>query len=199
MGPYMTLFTMDPVTGYLYYQATIKIDDHQSTNGPAIAPGVAGPTMNGVLTSVLPNARQMIVESGFRGCDSRGRHGPEAFGGITWNPQAGVGGAFMVSITDVQNNPPICYIASFDNLCGPPTTNPGTTTIITAANASTLATVPPGAGAFSQNFQGQSYIPGPWLGCNLATGSGPGASPRRVAIQQRVGACIPHRPRRRPI
>ena len=41
--PYMTLFTMDPTTGYLTYQATIKIDDHKSTNGPAIPPGVAGP------------------------------------------------------------------------------------------------------------------------------------------------------------
>ena len=40
----MTLFTMDPTTGYLTYQATIKIDDHQSTNGPAIPPGVAGPS-----------------------------------------------------------------------------------------------------------------------------------------------------------
>ena len=37
--------------------------------------------------------------------------------------------------------------------------------------------VPPGPGAFSQNFQGQSYIPGPWLGCNPATGSGPGCDP----------------------
>jgi hypothetical protein len=89
--PYMTLFAMDPTTGYLYYQATIKIDDHESTNGPAIPPGVAGPLVNGVLTSVLPNARQMIVESGFRGCDNKGRHGPE-LGQVVWNPQAGVGG-----------------------------------------------------------------------------------------------------------
>ena len=28
-GPYMTLFSMDPATGYLTYQATIKVDDHQ--------------------------------------------------------------------------------------------------------------------------------------------------------------------------
>jgi hypothetical protein len=175
-GPYMTLFTMDRSNGYLYYQATIKIDDHNSTNGPAIPPGVAGPLVNGVLTSVLPNARQMVVESGFRGCDLKGRHGP-GLGQVVWNPQAGVGGAFMIAIPNVTNNPPICYIASLDNLCGPPTTNPGTTTIVTAANASTMATVPPGPGAFSQNFQGQSYIPGPWLGCNLATGAGPGCNP----------------------
>jgi hypothetical protein len=178
----MTLFTMDPTTGYLTYQATIKIDDHQSTNGPAIPPGVAGPKVpttafpGGTLTSVLPNARLMIVESGFRGCDNKGRHGPE-LGQIVWNPQAGVGGAFMMAIPNVLNNPPICYIASLDNLCGPPSTNPGTTTIITATNASTTATVPPGPGAFSQNFWGQNYIPGPWLGCNLATGSGPGCDP----------------------
>jgi hypothetical protein len=165
--PYMTLFTMDPATGYLTYQATIKIDDHQSTNGPLIAPGANGPLVpttafpGGTLTSVLPNARQMIVESGFRGCDSKGRHGP-ALGQVVWNPQAGVGGAFMVAIPNVLNNPPICYIASLNNLCGPPTTNGGAT-VITAANASTLATVPPGPGAFSQNFMGQSYIPGPWL------------------------------------
>jgi hypothetical protein len=119
----------------------------------------------------------MIVESGFRGCDNKGRHGPEAFAGIAWSPQAGVGGAFLVTIPNVQNNPPICYIASLDNLCGPPTTNPGTIHIITKDNAKTDATVPPGPGAFSQNFQGQSYIPGPWLGCNLGTGQGPGCQP----------------------
>jgi hypothetical protein len=176
--PYMTLFTMDPTTGYLYYSATIRIDEHQSTNGPAIPPGVAGTNAQvPAITSVLPNARQMVVESGFRGCDNKGRHGPESFGGIAWSPQAGVGGAFMVTIPNVLNNPPICYIASLDNLCGPPTTNPGTTTIITAANASTMATIPPGPGAFSQNFMGQSYIPGPWLGCDLATGQGPGCVP----------------------
>jgi hypothetical protein len=118
----------------------------------------------------------MIVESGFRGCDNRGRHGPE-LGQLVWNPQAGVGGAFMMAIPNVLNNPPICYIASLDNLCGPPTTNPGSINIITKANAKTDATVPPGPGAFSQNFQGQSYIPGPWIGCNLASGSGPGCQP----------------------
>jgi hypothetical protein len=32
----MTLFTMDPTTGYLTYQATISIDDHQSTSGAQI-------------------------------------------------------------------------------------------------------------------------------------------------------------------
>ncbi len=67
-----------------------------------------------------------------------------------------------MAIPNVLNNPPICYIASLNNLCGPPTTNGGAT-VITAANASTTATVPPGPGAFSQNFMGQSYIPGPWL------------------------------------
>ena len=44
--PYMTLFTMDPATGYLTYQATIKIDDHNATmvrrspgaNGPLVPP-----------------------------------------------------------------------------------------------------------------------------------------------------------------
>jgi hypothetical protein len=178
---------LDPSTGFLTYQATLKIDDHNSTNGPAIPPGVAGPLVNGALTSVLPNARQMIVESGFRGCDNKGRHGPEE-GQIVWNPQTGVGGAFMIAIPNVNNNPPICYIASLDNLCGPPTTNPGNTTIITAANASTLATVPPGPGAFSQNFQGQSYIPGPWLGCNLATGAGPGCDPGQGGYP--AGGCI---------
>jgi hypothetical protein len=75
-----------------------------------------------------------------------------------WSPQAGVGGAFLVTIANVLNNPPICYIASLDNLCGPPTTNPGTTTIITAANASTMATVTPGPGAFSQNATARSPI-----------------------------------------
>ena len=103
----------------------------------------------------------MIVESGFRGSDSKGRHGPESFGGITWSPQAGVGGAFLVTIPNVLNNPPICYIASLDNLCGPPTTNPGTTTIITAANAPVMATIPPGPGAFSQNFWANPTYPGP--------------------------------------
>jgi hypothetical protein len=162
-GPYMTLFAMDPGTGYLYYQATIKIDDHQSTNGPAIPPGVAGPLVNGVLTSVLPNARQMVVESGFRGCDLKGRHGPE-LGQVAWNPQAGVGGAFMIAIPNVNNNPPICYIASLDNLCGPPTTGTGAGgVILTATNAAALALIPPGPGAFSQNFQALS-----------ATSQGPG-------------------------
>ena len=122
----------------------------------------------------------MIVESGFRGCDGKGRHGPE-LGQIVWNPQAGVGGAFMMAIPNVLNNPPICYIASLDNLCGPPTTNPGpiATTIITAANVTTFpcpgstCIIPPGPGAYSQDFQGQSYIPGPWMGCSLSTGTGP--------------------------
>ena len=192
-SPMLTLFAMDTTTGYLYYQATIKVDDHNATNGPAIPPGIPGPTLNGALTSVLPNARLMVVESGFRGCDLKGRHGPEAFGGITWSPQAGVGGAFLVSITGVGNNPPICYIASLDNLCGPSTTNPGTTTVITSANAAIacpgptcLATVPPGPGAFLQNFMGQSYIPGPWLGCALTTGSGPGCVPGQGGA---VGGC----------
>ena len=85
----------------------------------------------------------MIVESGFRGCDSKGRHGPE-LGQVVWNPLAGVGGAFLVAIPNVLNNPPICYIASLDNLCGPPTTN--TTGVVitgeTSGNASTMATVP---------------------------------------------------------
>ena len=71
------------------------------------------------MSSVLPNAREMIVESGFRGCDNKGRHGPD-LGEMLWDPQAGVGGAFMVAIPNVLNNPPICYIASLNNLCGPP-------------------------------------------------------------------------------
>jgi hypothetical protein len=170
-GPYLTLFSMDPGTGHLTYQATIKIDDHNSTNGPAIPPGVAGPMVPvgsppaPALTSVLPNARQMIVESGFRGCDSKGRHGPEAFGNVVWDPQAGVGGAFLVAIPNVLNNPPICYIASLDNLCGPPTTNTNGV-VITAANVTAqpvAVVVPPGPGAFSQNFWVQSYVPGPWI------------------------------------
>ena len=33
----MTLFVMDPTTGYLTYQATIKIDDHNATMGPTIS------------------------------------------------------------------------------------------------------------------------------------------------------------------
>jgi hypothetical protein len=204
--PYMTLFTMDPTTGYLYYQASIKIDDHNSTNGPAIPPGVAGTTLNGSLTSVLPNARLMIVESGFRGCDNKGRHGPEAFGGITWNPQAGVGGAFMVTITSVQNNPPICYIASppnqSANLCGPPTTGPannGSNTKIDVTNAAVLAPVPPGPGAFSQDFMGQSYIPGPWLGCVTIAGTstGPGCVPSQGGAP--TGGCIYPSPTPAPV
>ena len=102
----------------------------------------------------------MIVESGFRGCDNKGRHAGE-LGEVTWNPKAGVGGAFLMAIPNVLNNPPICYIASVNNLCGPPTTNTGVP--ITVTTALTTATVPPGPGAFSVNFQGQSYIPGPWL------------------------------------
>jgi hypothetical protein len=156
--PYMTLFVMDPTTGYLTYQATIKIDDHNATMGSTINAANTLPG-NTPMSSVLPNAREMIVESGFRGCDNKGRHGPD-LGEMQWNPQAGVGGAFMVAIPNVLNNPPICYIASLNNLCGPPTTS---ATVITATNASTTAPVPPGPGAFAQNFMGQSYIPGPWL------------------------------------
>jgi hypothetical protein len=76
----------------------------------------------------------------------------------------------MVTVTSVLNNPPICYMPYTNNTCGPPTTGFGTTpnTIITAANASTLASVPPGPGAYSQQFMGQNYIPGPWLGCTTA-------------------------------
>ncbi len=158
-SPYMTLFTMDPTTGYLTYRATIKIDDHNSTNGAAIGTGSTGPTVPGS-PGALPNARLMIVESGFRGCDNKGRHGPD-LGQITWNPKAGAGGAFMMAIPNVLNNPPICYLASpSGNLCGPPTTS---ATAITVTTAAATATVPPGPGAFAVNFMGQSYIPGPWL------------------------------------
>jgi hypothetical protein len=41
-----------------------------------------------------------------------------------WSPQAGVGGAFLVTIANVLNNPPICYIASPDNLCAHPRPTP---------------------------------------------------------------------------
>src|SRR5580704_41945 len=108
----------------------------------------------------MPNARQMIVESGFRACDNKGRRGPD-LGQITWNPKAGVGGAFMMAIPNALNNPPICYLASMNNLCGPPTTNAGSP--ITVTTAAATAPVPPGPGAFAVNFWGQSYIPGPWL------------------------------------
>jgi hypothetical protein len=158
--PYMTLFTMDPTTGYLTYRATIRIDDHQSTSGAQI--GTNG-SVNGPVPGspgALPNARQMIVESGFRGCDNKGRRGPE-LGQITWNPKAGVGGAFLMAIPNVLNNPPICYLASMNNLCGPPTTNAGAP--ITVTTAAATAPVPPGPGAFAVNFWAQSYIPGPWL------------------------------------
>jgi hypothetical protein len=51
-----------------------------------------------------------------------------------------------------------------------------------------MATVPPGPGAFSQNFQGQSYIPGPWMACTTSTSTGPGC----VASQggYPTGGCI---------
>jgi hypothetical protein len=176
---YMTLFTMDPTTGYLSYQATIKVDDHNATMGPTISAANTLPG-NTPMTSVLPNAREMIVESGFRGCDSKGRHGGD-LGQVVWNQQAGVGGAFMVAITNVLNNPPICYIASLNNLCGPPTATGGST-IITAANASAAAAVPPGPGAYAQNFMGQSYIPGPWLASDPSSDPSQGGAP--------AGGCI---------
>jgi hypothetical protein len=124
----------------------------------------------------------MIVESGFRGCDNKGRHGPD-LGQITWNPKAGAGGAFMMAIPNVLNNPPICYLASPTNLCGPPTTS---ATAINVTNAAATATVPPGPGAFAVNFWGQSYIPGPWLAC--VAGVGPGCTPSQGGYP--AGGCI---------
>jgi hypothetical protein len=188
--PYMTLFTMDTTNGYLTYQATIKVDDHQATNGAAIPPGVAGPAIAGINPALqLPNARLMIVESGFRGCDSKGRFQGPGFGQIIWDPKAGVGGAFLTVIPIVLNNPPICYLASppgplaISNLCGPPTAGYGTSmTVITAANANTMAPVPPGPGAYSVNFEGESYVPGPWLANN------PNSDPTQGG--QPSGGCI---------
>jgi hypothetical protein len=115
--PYMTLFTMNTATGHLTYQATIKVDDRNMTSGD-------------------------ITTAGFFGCDARGKRPGNSFGNVHWDPHAGSGGAFFISLPNVLNNPPICYTTTAFQLC---TTIPGT---------------PPGP---APTFTGQNGIPGDYI------------------------------------
>ena len=75
---------MDPTTGHLTYQATIKVDDRNITGGD-------------------------ISQAEPFGCDARGKRSTNGLGSVHWDPHAGVGGAFFVALPNVINNPPICF------------------------------------------------------------------------------------------
>ena len=119
----------------------------------------------------------MIVESGFRGCDNKGRHGPE-LGQVVWNPQAGVGGAFMLAIPNVLNNPPICYIASHGQSVR--ATHHQSRHLHHHYGFKCFDRWPqcrPALAPFHRISRANPTYRGPGSACNLATASGPGCVP----------------------
>jgi hypothetical protein len=142
--PYMTLFVMNTTNGHLTYQATIKVDDRN------------------IISANVATAQ-------FFGCDARGKRPGNSFGNVHWDPHAGVGGAFLIALPNVMNNPPICYTTVPSQACSIQTQIVSFTAPDHPGPACDY-TVPPNTPPCIPDFTGQNAIPGPYIAANSFDG-----------------------------